>query len=239
MVKSRLAPASGTKKLYNKVAGELGREIATGKFAVGSLLPTETEGSERFGVSRTTYREGIMALASKGLVTTRAKTGTRINPHRQWAMLDPEVIAWMFSSKPTSQSVRSLFELRVIIEPAAAALAAERRTADQLLEIGRAYEDMAAHGFGSMEWQTADGRFHKMILEATGNDFLVSLTESIETAVRWTTFLKASASRTPRDPVPLHLDVYRAIADRNPDQARSAVIVLLEIAREDTEALLV
>lgn len=226
------------RKLYDKVAGALGTEIATGKIAAGGLLPTEAEGVERFGVSRTTYREGIMALASKGLVTSRAKTGTRVNPRRQWAMLDPEVIGWMFSSKPTAQAVRSLFELRMIIEPAAAAAAAERRSAEQLIAIGRAYDDMAVHGYRSEQGQIADGRFHELILEATGNDFLIGLTESIDTAVRWTTILKASAATAARDPIPLHLDVYRAIADRDPDQARSAVIVLLEIAREDTEALL-
>ena len=144
----------------------------------------------------------------------------------------------MFSAKPTVEAVHSLFELRMIIEPAAAALAAERRSAEQLLAIGSAYKDMAAHGYRSDEGQRADALFHELILRATGNEFLAGLTESIATAVRWTTILKTSASKAPRDSIPLHLDVYRAIADRNPDQARSATTVLLEIARDETEAVL-
>ncbi|MBW8783156.1 MAG: FadR family transcriptional regulator [Novosphingobium sp.] len=232
------ANAGGARKLHDKVAVELGTAIANGRIPEGSLLPTEQEGVQRFGVSRATYREAIRALSSKGLVTSRAKTGTRVNPRHQWAVLDPEVITWMFSAKPTTQAVRSLFELRMIIEPAASALAAERRTAEQLLVIGHAYEEMARHGYRSEQGQAADARFHELILTATDNDFLIGLTESIATAVRWTTILKATASKTPRDPIPLHFELYRAIADRNPERAREAALTLLEVAREDTEALL-
>ena len=232
------AAALTAKKLHDRVAIALGVEIARGDIAEGKLLPTELEGVERFGVSRTTYREAIRALAGKGLVSSRAKTGTRVNPRRSWAVLDPDVIAWMFSAKPRPETVQSLFELRLIVEPAAAAAAAERRTAEQLLTIGGALQGMVEHGYRSAEGQVADGRFHAAILEATGNEFLIGLTESIATAIRWTTILKASASKTPRDPIPLHLDLYRAIADKSPDMARDAASKLIMVAREDTESSL-
>lgn len=230
--------SAGGPKLHDTVAIALGTEIANGRYAEGALLPTEIEGVARFGVSRTTYREAIRTLASKGLVTSRAKTGTRVNPRRQWAILDPEVIAWMFATKPDLRIVRSLFELRMIIEPAASAIAAERRTADQLLALGRAFSAMEENGYRSAAGQVADGQFHALILEATSNDFLIGLTDSIATAVRWTTILKASASKTPLNPIPLHLDLYRAIADRDPERARLAATTLLEIARDDTESVL-
>ena len=190
--------ATAERKLHDRVAVALGVEITTGCIPEGGVLPTELEGVERFGVSRTTYREAIRVLAGKGLVSSRAKTGTRVNPRSTWAMLDPDVISWMFSSAPPPAAVRSLFELRMIVEPAAAAAAAERRNADQLLRIGRAFEEMRDYGYRSAKGQAADGRFHAAILRATNNDFLIGLTESIATAVRWTTILKATASTTPR-----------------------------------------
>lgn len=222
-------------KLHDQVALMLGTEITGGETPEGTILPTESEGVKRFGVSRTTYREAIRFLASKGLVSSKAKTGTRVNSREEWAILDPEIIRWMFSREPTEQSVNALFELRMIIEPAAAEMAAERRSAEQLLAIGRAFDQMTLHGYRSIEGQVADGEFHAAILKSTNNDFLIGLTKAIATAVYMTTKLKASASKTPRDPIPLHFDVYSAIADRDPARARVATLTLLNIAREDTE----
>lgn len=228
----------GEGKLHDRIAIVIGTQIANGAIGEGVLLPTEQEAVKKYEVSRATYREAIRALVSKGLVSSRPKTGTKVNPRRMWAILDPEVIRWMFSTEPTAETVRSLFELRKVIEPAAAAMAAERRTAEQLLAIGRAFDRMAEHGYRSVAGQLADGEFHTAVLQATGNDFLIGLEQSIATAVRLTTELKAAASDNPRDPVPLHLEVYRAIADRDPARAEEAVLTLLRIAREDAEVLL-
>ncbi|MCE7797075.1 FadR family transcriptional regulator [Sphingobium sufflavum] len=222
-------------KLHDRVATSIGVEIATGVIPAGSLLPTEMEAAERFKVSRTAYREAIRALAGKGLVSSRPKTGTRVNPRRDWALLDPELLGWMFAKTPTPASIRSLFELRRIVEPSAAALAAEKRTAEQLSAMGHALEEMAEHGLDKAEGQQADGRFHALILEATGNEFLLALTDSISTAIRWTTILKFAASKAPRNPMMLHRDLFSAIADRDPDRARTVTLTLLAQAQEDTE----
>lgn len=230
--------AGGEGKLHDQIAVAIGTQIANGVIAEGMLLPTEQEAVKQYAVSRATYREAVRALASKGLVSSRPKTGTRVNPRRMWAILDPEVVRWMFSTEPTAAAVRSLFELRAVVEPEAAAMAAERRSAEQLLAIGRAFDRMAEHGYRSLEGQVADGEFHGAVLQATGNDFLIGLEQSIATAVQLTTKLKAAASRNPRDPIPLHLEVYRAIADRDAVRAREAVLNLLEAAREDAELLL-
>lgn len=234
----RTVQAGAEGKLHDQVAVRLGIDITSGAIPEGETLPTEWEGVKQFGVSRTTYREAIRFLASKGLVSSRAKVGTRVNPRSEWAILDPAVIRWMFSREPGEQSLQSLFELRMIVEPAAAEMAALRRSTDQLLTIGRALDQMKRHGYRSAEGQVADGEFHSAILEATNNDFLIGLTQSISTAVRMTTMLKASASKSPRDPIPLHFDVYSAIADKDPVEARSATLTLLEIAREDTHLVL-
>jgi len=232
------AVLNGEQKLGERIATAIGTDITSGAIAVGALLPTENVGVKKYNVSRATYREAIRTLASKGLVASRPKTGTRVNPRRNWAIMDPEVIRWMFSNEPTAALIQALFELRIVIEPQAAAMAAERRTAEQLLTLGRAFDHMVTYGYRSAKGQVADGEFHSAILEATGNDFLIGMEQSIATAVLMTTKLKVAASDTPRDPIPLHLEVYRAIADRDGERARLAVLTLLEIAREDTELLL-
>ena len=87
-------------------------------------------------------------------------------------MLDPDVLSWMFGSKPTMEAVKGLFALRMVVEPAVAAVAAERRAAAQLSVMGHALEEMAKHGLGTAAGRLADGNFHAIIPEATGNDFL-------------------------------------------------------------------
>lgn len=225
-------------KLHDRIAVDIGTAIVNGDIEVGALLLTEQDAAKRYQVSRATYREAIRTLASKGLVSSRPKTGTRVNPRPLWAILDPEVIRWMFVGEPTHAAMRALFELRTIVEPAACEMAAERRTGEQLLVIGEAFERMARHGYSSAEGQVADGDFHAAVLHATGNQFLIGLELSIATAVRLTTRLKAAAAKHPRDPIPLHFEVYRAIADRDCGRARQACLQLLRIAREDSEVLL-
>ena len=92
-------------------------------------------------MSRSAYREAVQVLSAKGLVESRPKTGTRVLPRNRWNLLDPDVLAWAFSGEPDIHFVRSLFELRAIVEPAAARLAAERRDKVDLKEMRDALAD--------------------------------------------------------------------------------------------------
>ena len=85
----------------------------------------EIEASEALGVSRTAYREAIRILAAKGLIESRPKAGTRVTQRSRWNLLDPDVLGWAFESEPDLDLLESLFELRNIVESAAAALAAD------------------------------------------------------------------------------------------------------------------
>ncbi len=103
----------------------------------------------------------------------------------------------MFEGEPPAGFVDNLFQLRMIVEPAAAELAARLRTGEQLSQMGHALEEMARYGLASPTGQAADQRFHHIILEATSNELLVSLAGSIGAAVRWTTMFKHRKSRQP------------------------------------------
>ena len=217
---------------------ELGVAIVTGGRQPGTLLPSEVELAEQRGVSRSVVREALRMLAAKGLLESRPKAGTRVRDRLHWNLLDPELLAWMFEGAPPLGFVRSLFALRLIVEPAAAALAAEKRSARQLSRLGHALERMGQAGLATPAGQEADQEFHVVILEATGNELLLSLAGTISSAVRWTTLFKYRASRAPRDPMPAHRALFEAIADSDPDAAHAATAALIRQAQADTEAAL-
>lgn len=224
--------------LHDQIANSLGIRIVSGAIPEGALLPTEKEAIDGLKVSRTPYREAIRKLVGKGLVSSRPNSGTRVSPRRSWALLDPEVLGWMFAGEPSVQAMKSLFELRMIVEPEAAALAAQRRTTEQLSLMGHALEEMAEHGFNTSRGQIADGQFHAAILQASDNEFLMALTQSITTSVRWTTFLKWAATKRPRTALHLHRELFSAVVAQEPERARSVTRVLLTEAMEDSEAAL-
>lgn len=230
-----LAEPHGAKRIHGSIAHDLGVAIVTGRYQPGEILSGEIEFAEQLKVSRSAYREAVRMLAAKGLVESRPKTGTRVNERSRWHLLDPDVLAWSFEAEPSEDFIRDLFELRMIVEPAAAELAARRRDGADLARLGHALEEMARHGLASAAGQAADQLFHHSILEATRNAPLISLSSSIEAAVGWTTIFKQRKRKLPRDPLPDHRALYNAIVDGNPDAARAAMTELVRLALEDTE----
>ena len=130
--------------------------------------------------------------------------------------------------------LRGLFELRAIVEPAAAALAAERRNDGQLERMREALITMQRATLATDEGQAADREFHDLILEATGNPPLGALSSSIGAAVRWSTIYKQRARDLPRDPMPEHWKAFDAIAAGRTDMARTAMEELIGLALDDS-----
>jgi DNA-binding FadR family transcriptional regulator len=228
-----MAP-TGAKRLHGSIAEDIGVAILTGQYKAGDVLPGEIAFSERLEVSRSAFREAVRTLAAKGMVESRPKVGTRVMDEMRWNVLDPEVLGWAFRSEPSEHFIRNLFELRMIVEPVAAALAAERRTSEQLAVMGHAIEEMARHGLATAEGRAADQRFHTAILEATDNGALVALSSSIAAAVSWTTIYKQRKRKLPRDPLPDHRTVYTAIVRGDPALAREVTTELIRLAHVDT-----
>jgi DNA-binding FadR family transcriptional regulator len=222
------------KGIHSGIAHDLGIAIVSGKFAPGALLSAEERFSSENKVSRGTYREAIRILAAKGLVYSRTKSGTRVRERSSWNMLDLDVLAWMFESQPSEAFVRSIFELRSIVEPAAAALAAQRRDGRELARMGHALEEMKRLGLETAEGRAADQTFHYLVLEATRNEPLVTLSSSIAAAVEWTTMYARRHKHRHRDPVPDHFAVYDAIVRADADDARACMAKLVASAFADT-----
>lgn len=233
-----MATGKRTRPAHLTLAQRLGVAIVTGRHPPGSVLPGEIEQAEALGVSRSVVRESLRTLAAKGLVESRPKTGTKVRDRHDWNLLDPELLGWMFEGAPPLAFVNSLFQLRLIVEPAAAELAAVSRTARHLSAMGHALETMSTHGLASEIGRAADQQFHAIILEATNNELLVSLSASISAAVRWTTFFKYRAEKHPRNPIPEHRALFEAIANGDPAGARDATRTLVKQAQLDTETAL-
>jgi DNA-binding FadR family transcriptional regulator len=222
-----------TPRLHQSIARKLGIAILSGDYQPGDSLEGEIEQSLAMGVSRTPYREAIRILTAKGLLESRPKAGTHVTPRSCWNLLDPDLLAWTFSGEPDPAFVKGLFELRAIIEPAAAAFAAERRSDEQVASMRRSLTQMEQLGLASEGGQAADQHFHRLILEAAHNEALATLASSVGAAVSWTTRFKQRQEALPRDPVPEHFAVLAAIEAQDSDGARRAMEFLVGLALED------
>lgn len=230
---SRTPKGSG-RRLRGAVAHYLGTAIVSGQIPPGETLTGEVANAEALNVSRSAYREAVQVLTAKGLVESRPKAGTRVLPRSRWNVLDPTVLAWAFAGEPDVDFVRDLFELRAIIEPAAARLAAERRDRDDIRTMKDALVRMRRHTLATEEGRAADRDFHDAILQATHNDVLIALSASIGAAVNWTTQFKQRGRALPRDPVPDHARVCDAIVAGDVALAGTTMRTLVDLALEDT-----
>jgi GntR family transcriptional repressor for pyruvate dehydrogenase complex len=167
-----------TTRSYEQVVEQLLERIHGGEFAPNQRLPTERELGELFGVSRGVIREAIKVLNSLGVVESRQGSGTYVA-----ANLTPSVSrALVLSAKPEEASLLLLMELRQALEVLAARLAAERRTQVEvgpILDAARATV-VAAEEDNVHDFEDADLRLHRLVVEAARNPFL----QTVQTAVR-------------------------------------------------------
>jgi DNA-binding FadR family transcriptional regulator len=223
MMKERTYPRRG---LHGAVVHEIGTRILRGELLPGDTLPSEEELGGEPGISRTVIREAVKVLAAKGLVVSRPKTGTHVRERRFWNLMDPDVLAWRLEAEPNDAFFLDVFELRRLIEPAAARLAAERASAEEIEALTTAYEAMAAAGVDDPDaYLAADVTFHAIILEACHNELLGHLGSTLRAVFR-ATFTRTIESA--RETAPMHGVVLEGIAARDPDKAERIMRDLID-----------
>src|SRR5438093_11453299 len=163
MMKARTYPRRG---LHGAVVHDIGVRILRGELQPGDLLPVDDDLIGESVVSRTVLREAIKVLAAKRLVQSRPKTGTRVRPRRDWNLLDPDVLAWQLEAGLDRRFLDAALELRQLIEPQAARLAAGRATEAQLAALAQAHDEMERAGEDIELFMEPDLRFHGLLLEA-------------------------------------------------------------------------
>jgi GntR family galactonate operon transcriptional repressor len=202
----------------------LGREIAQGIIPAGAVLPPEHELEIRLGVGRGVVREAIKTLSGKGLVSVRPRHGTRVLPRSDWSLLDRDVLNWLVGNeKPDRELLLAIQEVRSIIEPAAAALAATRATIKDRQRINAALEAMETSE-DQVSATAADKAFHLAILDATHNPVLQGFRGAIDTLLS-AVFVVAvdSVGGWFAGNLPNHAITARAIEEGDAKKARNAM----------------
>ena len=213
----------------SKVKEDIARSIICGDWPEDGLLPTEIELAESMGVARTSVREALSHLKGKRLLESRQKSGTRVLPRKQWNMQDEDVLRWAWSGRNRYEMAMHLLQIRRIIEPAACALVAESATDQAIATIERAYRDMDAAGMDAEAYAGPDLEFHKAILSATDNPFLVSFGASIQAALSMSFELSMKQADEPRKGLALHRSILEKIWERKPAEAKSKMEFLLDV----------
>jgi DNA-binding FadR family transcriptional regulator len=219
-----LSGRNPARNLHTDVLWEMGFAIVSGQYPEGTILPSDTDLLERFGVSRTVLREALKTLAAKGLIEARARIGTRVLPRGRWNLFDADVLAWFFELGPDVTFLRSLAEVRIGIEIEAAALAAERAQPEQAAALIGWVEKMA-DAQTPADFARFDLEFHRVVAEASANPFMASISALVEMAL--TAAFTISSPVNDAAALAVTVDVHRriavAIADQDPDAARKAM----------------
>jgi len=214
--------------LHGHAVEQLGREIVAGTRKPGEMLDPERLVDE-LGVSRTVVREALRVLTAKGLVAARPKVGTYVRERADWRMLDPELLRWRYETATDFAYLDSLAEVRRIIEPAGAALAARRRTDADLATMREALELMErAHADRDSDAAVAaDLLFHRTLLAAAHNELLEQMEMVIAAGLRVRDRLVHGRPDWD-DATPDHRAVYAAVAAGDAAGARDRMVELLE-----------
>lgn len=215
--------------LHGRVAHAIGARIVSGVFREGSTLPREAEFAAEYKVSRQAVREALKVLAAKGLVSTRRRAGTSVASRADWNLLDPDVVAWHQPQDLPRDFLRELGELRRVVEPAAAAIAAERRNAAQMERISEAIAAMRRASTPA-GWAIADVEFHMAVAAATGNMLIGSfgrtLAPLLEASIRERSEVASAAILA----INRHAVIAEAIRRRDHEAARKAMVAMLDLA---------
>lgn len=220
----------------------LGRSIVIGTYDKHPF-PTEAELAKQHGVSRSVTREAVKMLTAKGLLSARPRQGTIIQPSASWNLFDTDVLRWLLERKFSVDLLRHFNQLRVAIEPEAAALAAVHAGANEREAITAGLARMKAAENGLDNTLDADIAFHVAILKASGNPFYAQFQDVVATALRssiqFTNRIKGRSAN-----VADHGAVKDAILKRRPESARTAmrkiiadVLELIEEARDKAAAV--
>jgi DNA-binding FadR family transcriptional regulator len=223
--------------LHGQIVHAIGSRIVNGGIRPGELVPADSH----LRASRTVVREAIKVLAAKGLVESRPKTGTRVRAQESWNLLDPDVLAWQQEGTPQPVFLRKLTEVRLIVEPAAAELAATRAAGPEVAMLDAAFAEMKAALDGKPPdyeaFDQADIVFHRAILQACHNDVLEQMSAMVYSALLVSFHATSRLPGRARHSLPRHLAVVEAIRKHDARRAGAAMRRLVQGTAQEIEGL--
>ncbi|WP_321164378.1 MULTISPECIES: FadR/GntR family transcriptional regulator [Arthrobacter] len=212
--------------MNSRIIEVLGREIATGTCGPGTRLTLDGL-QERFAVSRTVVRDCMQILEAMNLVYSKRRIGIVVQDPVYWNVYDPRIIRWRLSGPGRKTQFRSLTELRIAVEPLAAAGAARKATPEQresLVDLARQMRESAAD---SEAFLAADIAFHTLLLQASGNEMFTALSEVVAEVLSGRTRENLMPARPRPEALDGHEAVAAAVADRDSAGARARMAGLL------------
>lgn len=225
-----MAAKKSTRGHVTAVVDILGYRIAAGQYAEGETLPIEQELADSLQVGRNALREAVKVLSGKGLIRTAPRSGTRVRPREDWNMLDPDVLKWHADPDIASaQFMLDLVEMRDIVEPRAAELAATRATREDVAHILSAYEAMADPRADEQQRITADINFHSAILKASHNQVLTHFRHAVAAyLIAHSRLGRQVSSSAANDDLERHHQIALAIATGKAGNARQLTVEMLQ-----------
>ncbi|MCH4161284.1 FadR/GntR family transcriptional regulator [Bifidobacterium sp.] len=196
--------------MHMPVAQELAIDIIEGRWIVGESMTLE-QIQQRFSISRTVAREVARQLQSVDAVQVRKRLGIVAQPVGDWAALNPQVVNWKLHSNQRRKQLISLTELRLAVEPAAAAGAAVNAPIEVKAKVAALAVEMRKTGEqGNLEeFHNFDIQFHSLLLKYSGNELFAGLSDIVSTILRG----RVEIGMYPQQPAPEALDAHQEVAD--------------------------
>lgn len=223
-----MAERPARESLAQRVARELGTAILQGHHPPGTVLPTEDALCGTYRVGRNVLREAVKTLVGKGMLATQRRAGTIVQPRARWNLLDLDVLLWMVSDPGLRESLLDeITQLRLMLEPEVAALAAEHARDEQITALDLAYARMERERFDERRAVEADIAFHELLFEATGSSLVQSLLRAFVILLRANFELAIQAEGGFIRNLEQHRWIVEALRARDPERARLAMRALL------------
>jgi GntR family transcriptional repressor for pyruvate dehydrogenase complex len=219
-------------KVFEQIAEQIEKRILSGELQSGDRLPTERELSEQFHASRTAVREAMKTLAQRGLVDMRPGRGTIVIDGTSQAMRHSMGLMIKVGRAGSSES---LVEVREIIEPEIAALAAVRATDEQITAMREAVKVMDINIHETNAYIIADNDFHRALAAGTQNILILSLVDSIVDLLSEQRKLIFSTNGAPERGQIHHKRILDSVIRHDVEAARVAMRAHLQQVREDVK----
>lgn len=230
----------GARMGQEQIVRAMGVSILRGDYPEGALLPAEADLMAQFGISRTVLREVLKTLAAKGLVVSKTRVGTKVRAQVDWNMFDSDLLGWRLELGMDLRFLNSLYEIRLAVEPAACALAALRRTDENIARMRSLIDEFRQPGHTRLTFAEVDLALHLEIAAASGNPFMRSVGAIIEAALMASFVDSAPVEDLERQQhsTEHHAAIVEAIARGDAEGAAQAMTDVIEDGRKNRTASL-
>ncbi len=219
--------------LRQRTVEHIGYGIVDSTFPSGHRFASQDDLSVELGVSRTVLREALGLLRDKGLIESRPKVGTVVASTRSWNLLDPDVLRWSIAARSAPTTLGHVAEVRLVIEPEAARLAARRRSDEAASELVNLCQAMADSVSEFARYIEADLAFHDGVFRAAANPVLAHMAGTIRVALEGSRRLTVRVPGGPATTLDLHAEVADAIGRQDEDEAARVMTELIEVSAND------